>query len=62
MLDRHRREGRPLSGCTPRDLITRARDICKFRGEPPRLDEDILDVAWRGYFGNQPLEDSDDWQ
>ena len=53
LIERHEREVRPLAGCTPRDLLLRVQDIYKFRGEPLRVDEETLDAAWRGYFGNQ---------
>ena len=36
-----------------RDLIERVRDICRLKGRPPELDEELLDVAWAGYFGDQ---------
>jgi hypothetical protein len=53
VLDRYRAEGRELRGCEPRDLIDRAAEICRYRNQPPRLDDQVLDLAWRGYFGNQ---------
>ena len=37
-----------------RDLIERARDICRFRGRPLELSAPILDLAWAGYFGAAP--------
>jgi hypothetical protein len=52
VLDRYRAEGRDLRGCEPRDLIERARDICSLRGQPPQLTDEVLDLTWRGYFGN----------
>jgi predicted ATPase with chaperone activity len=51
LLDRYRVEKRPLRSCEPRDLIERARDICHYRGQPLELNEGILQLAWRGYFG-----------
>ncbi len=54
LLKRYRAEGRPLRSCEPRDLIERACDICKYQGEPAALSDEILDLAWTGYFGNQP--------
>ena len=53
LLDRYEREGRPLRGCEPRDLIDRARDFCTFHGRPLELSEEILDLVWTGYFGEQ---------
>jgi hypothetical protein len=53
LLDRYRAERRELRGCEPRDLIERARDICRIRGQSPALTEEIMALAWRGYFGNR---------
>jgi hypothetical protein len=55
LLDRYKTHGRPLRFCEPRDLIERARDICRFRREPDKLTEETLAIAWIGYFGNQPI-------
>ncbi len=51
LLGRYRAEKRPLRSCEPRDLIERARDICRYRGQPLNLNPDVLDLAWKGYFG-----------
>jgi hypothetical protein len=51
LLDRYREQGREQRCCEPRDLIERVRDLCRFRGEPIELSEQLLDVAWLGYFG-----------
>ena len=51
VVDRYRAEGRVLRGCEPRDLVERVRDICSYEGRPPELSEELLDRAWRGYFG-----------
>jgi hypothetical protein len=58
LLARYRAEDRPLRGCEPRDLVERARDICKFRGWPAALTEDVLSLAWRGYFGTDAPDDA----
>jgi len=50
LLNRYRAEGREPRGCEPRDLIERARDICRLRGQPLVLNEAMLDLAWAGYF------------
>jgi hypothetical protein len=52
LIERYRTDRRQLRCCEPRDLIERARDICRFRGRPLGLNEEILDLAWIGYFGN----------
>jgi DNA-binding PadR family transcriptional regulator len=51
LLERYRTQGRELRACEPRDLIERARDICRFRGRPLELSAEVLDLAWAGYFG-----------
>jgi hypothetical protein len=52
LLARYTAEGRDLRACEPRDLIERVRDICKFRDAPLELTEELLSLAWVGYFGN----------
>jgi predicted ATPase with chaperone activity len=54
ILARYRTQGRDLRACEPRDLIERARDICRFRGVPLELSTEVLDLAWTGYFGSGP--------
>jgi DNA-binding MarR family transcriptional regulator len=51
LMERYRTQGRVLRACEPRDLIERARDICRFRGKPLELTPEVLDLAWTGYFG-----------
>jgi len=51
LLGRYAAENRPLRGCEARDLIERAKDICNYREHPVQLTEDIMSLAWRGYFG-----------
>ncbi len=52
LLERYKSEKRPFRACEPRDLIERVRDICLYRKHPLTLNEEMLDLAWRGYFGN----------
>jgi Mg-chelatase subunit ChlI len=54
LLERYRAQDRELRACEPRDLIERARDICRFHGRPLELSPDVLDLAWAGYFGADP--------
>jgi hypothetical protein len=56
ILERYRKQGRELRACEPRDLIERARDICRYHGQPLELTSKVLDLAWTGYFGNQAQE------
>jgi predicted ATPase with chaperone activity len=51
VLARYEAQGRELRACEPRDLIERARDICRFHGKPLELTPKVLDLAWSGYFG-----------
>ena len=40
-----------MKGCEPRDLLDRATDICLFEGHTLELTTQVLDIAWRNYFG-----------
>jgi predicted ATPase with chaperone activity len=53
LLERYREQDRELRCCEPRDLIERARDVCRFQGRPLELTAKVLDLAWIGYFGTQ---------
>jgi predicted ATPase with chaperone activity len=53
LLERYRAQNRELRACEPRDLIERARDICRFHGRGFKLTPKVIDLAWVGYFGNQ---------
>jgi predicted ATPase with chaperone activity len=53
LLERYRSQGRELRACEPRDLIERARDICRFLSRPLELTPKVLELAWTGYFGNE---------
>jgi hypothetical protein len=55
ILERYRVQNRDLRACEPRDLIERARDICRFHGKRLELSADVLDLAWTGYFGTAQL-------
>jgi hypothetical protein len=52
LLERYRAQNRELRACEPRDLIERARDICRFQGKHLELNTEVLELAWIGYFGN----------
>jgi hypothetical protein len=54
LLDRYQSEKRELRSCEPRDLIERARDICRFTDRPLELNDDVMALAWAGYFGQTP--------
>jgi hypothetical protein len=53
LLTRYFTDGRELRCCEPRDLIERARDICRFTGRPLVLDDAVMELAWTGYFGTR---------
>jgi hypothetical protein len=53
LLFRYGIEERELRCCEPRDLIERARDICRFTSRPPALDDEVMELAWTGYFGTR---------
>jgi predicted ATPase with chaperone activity len=45
---------RPLRGCEPRDLILRCADLCRYENRPMVLTDEILQLAWKNYFGATP--------
>lgn len=53
LLERYRTQNRELRACEPRDLIERARDVCRFHGRALELTPKVLDLAWAGYFGDE---------
>lgn len=53
LFERYQREDRPLRSCESRDLIERAKDICLYQGQPTTLSEEVMDLAWKGYFANE---------
>jgi hypothetical protein len=53
LLRRYRAEKREPRACEPRDLIERARDICRFNSKPLELTPAVLELAWIGYFGRE---------
>jgi hypothetical protein len=52
VLERYKAENRERRASDPRDLIERARDFCRLHHKPFELNDEILDWAWRGYFGS----------
>ncbi len=51
ILNKYRIERKQMKGCEPRDLLDRATDICLFEGQPLQLTPQVIDIAWRNYFG-----------
>jgi hypothetical protein len=52
VLKRYGAEEREFRASEPRDLIERMADTCRLRGEPLQLTQQVLKLAWRGYFGS----------
>jgi hypothetical protein len=48
--EHHRKEGRPLLACYPRDIVGQIRDFSLFRQAAPELTPQTLDWAWKNYF------------
>jgi predicted ATPase with chaperone activity len=48
--ERHAKEGRPLLACYPRDIISQVRDLARYEGTMPVLNERVIDWAWNNYF------------
>jgi hypothetical protein len=51
IIARYDFEKRPMRSSEPRDLIERSRDLCRYRGVPFALDDEVVEIAWKGYFG-----------
>jgi hypothetical protein len=52
VLNKYDAENRMMKGCEPRDLLNRVTDICLFEGQAPHLSPELIDLAWRNYFGS----------
>ena len=46
----HSREAVPMLACHPRDLIGMSLDYARYSGEPDRISQDGLRLAWDNYF------------
>lgn len=51
LVTKYPAEKRVRKSCEPRDLLNRALDICQYKGLPPILTKELLDLAWANYFG-----------
>jgi len=51
LVTKYPAEKRIRKSCEPRDLLNRALDICQYKGLPPILTRELLDLAWTNYFG-----------
>jgi len=52
VLGKYAGEGRLMKSSEPRDLLNRVSDLCLFEGRPQELTPELLDLAWRHYFGS----------
>lgn len=51
VVRKYTQEERVMKACEPRDLLNRIHDICLYEGTEPRLTPELIDTAWRNYFG-----------
>jgi hypothetical protein len=51
IITKYRIEHRQMKGCEPRDLLDRATDICLFEAQRLEVTPEVIDIAWRNYFG-----------
>ncbi len=51
LFAKYAKDGRPMKSCEPRDLLNRVNDLCLFEGRPQQLTPELVDIAWRNYFG-----------
>ncbi|MDP2156859.1 MAG: hypothetical protein Q8K68_04015, partial [Nitrospirota bacterium] len=51
LLNRYGLENREMKSCEPRDLVERCLDICRYEHLPKKLTSELLERAWRNYFG-----------
>ena len=48
---KYAQERRLMKSCEPRDLLNRIVDLCLFEGREPKVTCELIDIAWRNYFG-----------
>jgi len=51
LLKKYEQSSRPLRRCHPRDLVKYVKHACQYRKVEPQLGIDLLEQAWRTYFG-----------
>jgi predicted ATPase with chaperone activity len=56
VVGKYRTQHRSWRASEPRDLLIRCDDVIELRGCDPLVDSEILDIAWQGYFSNEPVE------
>lgn len=55
LLGYHRRHGRQLLACYPRDLVRQLADYASYHGRAAALSADMLNWAWHNYFATEPV-------
>jgi predicted ATPase with chaperone activity len=51
LVEKHYRpQERPFNACEPREILAQVEDLCAYRGEEPRMTEEILDRVATNYF------------
>ena len=48
--EHHKKDGKPLLACYPRDIVGQIKDFALYRGLQPELTRESLDWAWANYF------------
>lgn len=48
--EEHAKRSVPLCACHPIDILSRAAEICRYRGAPPQLTKDLIGQACKDYF------------
>ncbi|HZW36727.1 MAG TPA: hypothetical protein VFF01_07265 [Candidatus Deferrimicrobiaceae bacterium] len=48
--EEHAKRSIPLCACHPNDILSRAAEICRYRGAAPQLSNDVISQACRDYF------------
>lgn len=51
IIQKYAAEGRQMKSCEPRDLLERVKDICVFVNRDLELTPELIDTAWKNYFG-----------
>ena len=51
VVEKYATENRPMKPREPRDLLSRVNDLCRFENRPLRLTPELVDMAWKNYFG-----------
>ncbi len=56
IIERYRTENRLWNASEPRDLFSRCRDVCLLKNKQFKINKEIFDLAWLGYFSNQHVD------